>query len=214
MISKLSKNAKLVTFTGIMCALILLGGIYLYFRSEPQPIQTIYMLPESREKQASNQPSASHSDQPIPVSRSAQRPSIPEAAENTVEGSETVAQDEGDTVNDDNQETVDYYTTLVERLGTLTAETNEKYPEFAELSGLSLEEIRARYPTYKDLEAITELGAKMREEYKVALSELLSELPAEAREEAFSVLREYFAANVGAEITDEAMADFRTDMGF
>lgn len=216
MFSKMSKSAKFSIILGIVCALLLIGGTYLYYQSDMETI-TVYVAPEVSQKQAVPQlrnlqsspasdvhghiDASKHESAPGPMDTLSPTP-VQDALNREKLASEDVAND-----------SEDFYLHLVSQLEALTAQMDEKYPEIAEISGLSLEEIRSRFPTYSDLETITEQGRKLREDYMDGLRSIFLKLPKEVREEALSALWEHFAANVGTEITDEAIADFKAEMG-
>lgn len=234
MFSKMFKSAKLSALLGVLCVMLLVGGIYFYQQNatEQVPIK-IYRVPEVSQQKADLRPASfqqpaarsttltpsSDSDDhesapPLPDSIDHVHPyesdpfltdsSEPEREAHLPDASEPEEMPGNDS---------DFSERLASQIEALTAQMEEKYPEVTALPYLSLDEINELYPTPEARAALQEQSLKAQEEFMGGFRSLFSEVPEGVVEESLLVIRELFTDSWGAETADLVIAELRAGLG-
>ena len=229
MYSKLSTSVKLFTLLGIVCALLLVTGIYFYYQSENEPARIVYMLPKPREERTSTPPATTFRQ---PVSNSIQPVSSPDVHDHHDHDYDaddyeldvpsdvaadldesmflsTESEESGESTNEDSNVSP----VLLEQIVILTEEINEKYPEVMALQSMTPREIHELYPTPEERAALQSKAQKAREEFFDGMRPLFAKLPKDVVEENFSLARKHFAQTHGGEIADIIIAQLRAGLG-
>ena len=101
---------------------------------------------------------------------------------------------------------------ITEQLEIIGATIEEKYPEIYALGTMSSEEVYKRYPTAKSREQLAVLAQEAQSEFFGDLSQLLSRLPSDLREEYLMTLETLLSKNWGDDAAREMVEIIRRDL--
>ena len=230
MFPKIVKRAKVPALLGLLCLLLLVGGIYLYHRHTTATVQErIYVVPEWSERQAAQPATAFqrapvHSTPHTPVSEDPNHKHLEDAHNHESDAStttdvsylfltETSFPEEPLPTESAHDAEEARLAELALQIENLVAAHNEKYPELVQLVTVTPAEFDELYPTPEDRKELAELAEKARVAYLSEFSSLFSQFPADVREKALAEAHDHFTMYMGQGMADAIVTEVRSLLG-